>query len=74
MANEIVVRQGDNLSILREIKANSVRLIYIDPPYNTGKEQALGAVRGCRVFQIYFFLRIQRGSYAKCRKKYIINN
>jgi site-specific DNA-methyltransferase (adenine-specific) len=45
MANEIVVRQGDNLSILREIKANSVRLIYIDPPYNTGKEQARGENR-----------------------------
>ncbi|MDW5264900.1 MULTISPECIES: site-specific DNA-methyltransferase [Acidobacteriaceae] len=36
--NRIV--QGDNLEILRGIKAESVELIYIDPPFNTGKRQA----------------------------------
>ncbi|MHB8856578.1 MAG: DNA-methyltransferase [Bellilinea sp.] len=31
---------GDNLSILRTLPAESVELIYIDPPFNTGKTQA----------------------------------
>lgn len=30
---------GDNLTILREFPAESVPLIYIDPPFNTGKVQ-----------------------------------
>lgn len=35
-----VVYQGDNLDILRdEIQDESVDLIYIDPPFNTGKSQ-----------------------------------
>ncbi len=33
------VIHGDNLTILKEIPDNSVELIYIDPPFNTGKEQ-----------------------------------
>jgi len=36
--NRIV--QGDNLDVLREMPAESVELIYIDPPFNTGKRQA----------------------------------
>jgi site-specific DNA-methyltransferase (adenine-specific) len=36
--NRIV--QGDNLAVLRKMKAGSVQLIYIDPPFNTGKRQA----------------------------------
>ncbi|MDZ4227335.1 MAG: site-specific DNA-methyltransferase, partial [Patescibacteria group bacterium] len=31
---------GDNLEILKAIPSDSVRLIYIDPPFNTGKIQA----------------------------------
>ena len=31
---------GDNLPILRSLPAESVDLIYIDPPFNTGKRQA----------------------------------
>lgn len=31
---------GDNLQVLRTIPSASVRLIYIDPPFNTGKTQA----------------------------------
>lgn len=31
---------GDNLPILQRLPAESVRLIYIDPPFNTGKTQA----------------------------------
>jgi site-specific DNA-methyltransferase (adenine-specific) len=30
---------GDNLSILQDLPAESVDLIYIDPPFNTGKQQ-----------------------------------
>ena len=35
--NRIV--HGDNLAVLREMPAESVDLIYIDPPFNTGKRQ-----------------------------------
>jgi site-specific DNA-methyltransferase (adenine-specific) len=31
---------GDNLPILRSLPSESVNLIYIDPPFNTGKTQA----------------------------------
>ena len=31
---------GDNLDALKNIPSNSVNLIYIDPPFNTGKVQA----------------------------------
>jgi site-specific DNA-methyltransferase (adenine-specific) len=31
---------GDNLPILQEMKSESVDLIYIDPPFNTGKRQS----------------------------------
>jgi site-specific DNA-methyltransferase (adenine-specific) len=34
------VIQGDNLPILRSIPDESIGLIYIDPPFNTGKVQA----------------------------------
>jgi site-specific DNA-methyltransferase (adenine-specific) len=35
--NRIV--QGDNLEVLRMMPADSVALIYIDPPFNTGRRQ-----------------------------------
>lgn len=35
--NKIYFR--DNIDVLREIKAESVSLVYIDPPFNTGKTQ-----------------------------------
>jgi site-specific DNA-methyltransferase (adenine-specific) len=31
---------GDNLPVLHEMKTESVELIYIDPPFNTGRQQA----------------------------------
>lgn len=31
---------GDNLAVLQSLPSNSVCLIYIDPPFNTGKSQA----------------------------------
>jgi len=38
IGNTIV--HGDNLDVLRGLKAGSVELIYVDPPFNTGKRQA----------------------------------
>ena len=35
----LVVYQGDNLPILKSIASGSVDLIYIDPPFNTGRRQ-----------------------------------
>jgi len=39
---------GDNLSILREIPSGSVDMIYIDPPFNTGKRQTRTQLRVSR--------------------------
>jgi site-specific DNA-methyltransferase (adenine-specific) len=36
--NRIV--HGDNLNVLRKMKSGSIDLIYVDPPFNTGKRQA----------------------------------
>jgi site-specific DNA-methyltransferase (adenine-specific) len=36
---------GDNLSVLRTLPAGSVNLIYIDPPFNTGKRQKRSRLR-----------------------------
>jgi hypothetical protein len=36
--NRIVL--GDNLKMLQEMKAGSIELIYVDPPFNTGKRQS----------------------------------
>jgi site-specific DNA-methyltransferase (adenine-specific) len=38
MENKVIF--GDNLDVLSELKTGSVDLIYIDPPFNTGKKQA----------------------------------
>ena len=35
-----IVYFGDNLLILQNMKAESVDLVYIDPPFNTGKRQS----------------------------------
>jgi len=39
---------GDNLPILKEMPDASVDLIYIDPPFNTGKRQTLRRLRTIR--------------------------
>lgn len=36
---QIVVFQGDNLEILKSLSSECVDLIYIDPPFNTGRKQ-----------------------------------
>jgi site-specific DNA-methyltransferase (adenine-specific) len=37
MKNRIVL--GENLAVLKKLKAGSVELIYVDPPFNTGTRQ-----------------------------------
>ena len=39
---------GDNLPILKTIPDNSIELIYIDPPFNTGKIQSRSQMRTTR--------------------------
>lgn len=43
-----VIVQGDNLEALREIESDSIPLIYIDPPFNTGKAQSRTVLRTVR--------------------------
>jgi len=38
--NNLRIYFGDNLSVLKGLPADSVDLIYIDPPFNTGKVQS----------------------------------
>jgi site-specific DNA-methyltransferase (adenine-specific) len=40
MAGSINVHQGDNLEVTRQFPAESFDLIYIDPPFNTGRAQS----------------------------------
>lgn len=39
---------GDNLDILRQLPDGSFQMIYIDPPFNTGKEQKLQSLKTIR--------------------------
>ena len=39
---------GDNLPILKKLPDESIDLIYIDPPFNTGKKQARKTIRTIR--------------------------
>jgi site-specific DNA-methyltransferase (adenine-specific) len=38
-ASKNTVYQGDNLAILQSIPKDSIDLIYVDPPFNTGRQQ-----------------------------------
>lgn len=42
------VKRGDNLTLLRKELAGSVALIYMDPPFNTGKTQKRTRIRTIR--------------------------
>jgi site-specific DNA-methyltransferase (adenine-specific) len=44
----LTIYYGDNLDVLRRLPGSSVDLIYIDPPFNTGKVQARAAIRTIR--------------------------
>ncbi len=39
---------GDNLDVLRDLPDSSIDLIYIDPPFNTGKVQVRAAIKTVR--------------------------
>ena len=39
---------GDNLPVLQGLPSGSVRLVYIDPPFNTGKQQARAQLKTVR--------------------------
>ena len=38
-SNTLEIFQSDNITILNKLESNSIDLIYIDPPFNTGKVQ-----------------------------------
>ncbi len=42
---KIEIHLGDNLPILRSFPAESFELIYVDPPFNTGKDQTRRSIR-----------------------------
>ncbi len=44
--NKVIL--GDNLGALQGMPSGSVQLIYIDPPFNTGKTQERRALRTVR--------------------------
>jgi site-specific DNA-methyltransferase (adenine-specific) len=44
----IEIHLGDNLDVLRRLPDASFALVYIDPPFNTGKRQARTSVRTVR--------------------------
>jgi len=37
---KVTIHFGDNLPILRTLASGSINLVYVDPPFNTGKSQA----------------------------------
>ncbi|MBI4814915.1 MAG: site-specific DNA-methyltransferase [Deltaproteobacteria bacterium] len=41
----MIVHHGDNLEIIRAFASGSFELIYIDPPFNTGRTQARARIR-----------------------------
>jgi site-specific DNA-methyltransferase (adenine-specific) len=46
--NDDFVFLADNLSVLSQIESGSVQLVYIDPPFNTGKVQKRDSIRTVR--------------------------
>lgn len=41
----LIIYHKDNLEVLKEIKSNSIDLIYIDPPFNTGTIQKRESIK-----------------------------
>jgi site-specific DNA-methyltransferase (adenine-specific) len=48
MATGNLVIQGDNLPVLRDLPSDTFQLIYVDPPFNTGKPQRRRVLRATR--------------------------
>ena len=78
---ELTIYFGDNLQVLHTVPAESVDLIYIDPPFNTGKVQSrtqISTVRdekGDRTgFQGKRYRTIKLGTkeYADCFDDYLV--
>ena len=46
--SENLVVQGDNLQVLRQLPDESFRLVYIDPPFNTGRKQTRQTMKTVR--------------------------
>ena len=74
------IYQGDNLPILQTLPAESVDLIYIDPPFNTGRRQARARLRTERADdgdrtgfggQRYRTTRLSEQSYADAYGDYL---
>ena len=42
------ILQGDNLALLRRMESASVDLIYVDPPFNTGRRQSRSRIKTIR--------------------------
>lgn len=71
---------GDNLPLLQSLPAESVALIYIDPPFNTGKRQARARLKTVRAVdgdrtgfkgQRYKTVRLGTQSYADAFDDYL---
>lgn len=71
---------GDNLALLRALPDNSVPLIYIDPPFNTGRTQTRAQLRTERApdgdrlgfrGERYRTTHVTRGSYADTFDDYL---
>ena len=45
---ENIIYFGDNLSIMESMNSGTVDLIYIDPPFNTGKVQQRTQIKTVR--------------------------
>ena len=50
---KLEILQGDNLEILRSMPDEAFQLIYVDPPFNTGKRQRLRSLRTRRRMRLY---------------------
>ncbi len=71
---------GDNLPILRALSDASIDLIYVDPPFNTGRSQVLQRVRTARADdgdrvgfqgQRYRTVKLGRSRYADIHDDYL---
>ena len=47
-SNQANIYFGDNMDVLKEIESGSVNLVYVDPPFNTGKIQSRKSIETVR--------------------------